>query len=88
MSPKRGVGIAMFLVGASYFYRAHVGRTCFQDGEFGRIFSALSLTAFPLLVGRGVQSCELKKKFRFFEILFAAGMGKMVGFAVPPGRPC
>ena len=38
-----------------------------------------------LLVARGVQSCELKKN-PFFEILFAAHIGTLVGFAGPPGR--
>ena len=38
-----------------------------------------------MLVGRGVQSCELKKK-SFFEILFAAPVGTWVRFAGPPGR--
>ena len=37
------------------------------------------------LMGRGVQSCELKKKL-FFEILFAAPIGTLVRFAGPPGR--
>ena len=37
-----------------------------------------------MLVGRGVQSCELKKHL-FFEILFAAPTGTLARFAGPPG---
>ena len=41
--------------------------------------------AMFFFVGRGVQSCELKKT-TVFEIVFVAPVGKLVGFAGPPGR--
>ena len=37
------------------------------------------------VLGRGVQTCVLEKK-SLFEILSAARIGNLVGFAGPPGR--
>ena len=39
------------------------------------------------VLGRGVQTCVLEKEKSFFrDPLFAARIGKLVGFAGPPGR--
>ena len=51
ITPKWGFEVAMLPVGALCFYQARSGRTCFQNGHFGRISSTLYFTMFQSLGG-------------------------------------
>ena len=60
--------------------------SCAEEPHLREVkYLALFIPGCTTLVGRGVQSCELKKNL-FFEILFAAPIGTLVRFAGPPGR--